>query len=286
MLGVDLVHTLAQQGFAATPMARAHADITNPEAVRAYIDAHNPHMIINCAAMTAVDACEDEPDKAFAVNRDGAGHVAAAAAHLGIPVIHISTDYVFDGSGSAPYGEAHPTNPLGIYGKSKQASELCVAAANPAHYILRTSWLCGAHGRNFVKTILQLSSTHKELRVVSDQVGSPTFTQDLAGAIAQIASHHFNADPGTVHPYGIYHITNSGHCSWHYFAKTILEITGRQGIPVHPINSEQARIMLNFKAPRPAYSVLDCSLAAATFGINLQPWQDSLQIFIDSLGPI
>jgi len=285
MLGVDLMHSLAQQGFAPAPMARTDADITDPEAVRACIGARNPHMIINCAAMTAVDACEDEPEKAFAVNRDGAAIVAAAAADLKAPVIHISTDYVFDGRSSVPYPETHPSSPLGVYGRSKQASEIAVAAANPAHYILRTSWLCGAHGKNFVKTILQLSETHKELRVVSDQLGSPTFTHDLAGAIAQIAKTHFNTEPGAP-PYGIYHITNTGYCSWHYFAKTILKTAGKDNITVHPINSEQARIMLNFKAPRPAYSVLDCSKAAATFGICLPTWQDSLQVFMTSLSAI
>jgi dTDP-4-dehydrorhamnose reductase len=280
MLGAELLERLARRGFAPVPLARRDADITDANSVREAVSARSPDMVVNCAAMTAVDACEDERDRAFAVNRDGAGHVSAAAAAIGVPIIHISTDYVFDGRANVPYKEESPRNPLGVYGASKAAGELAVAAANPEHYIIRTSWLCGKHGSNFVKTILRLADSHPELNVVNDQAGSPTFAADLADALCTIATAHFEA---RTPPYGIYHITNAGFCTWHHFAKTILEFSGKAHIPVHPIDSEQARTMLKYKATRPGYSVLDCSRASAVFGVRLQPWQVALETYLSDM---
>ena len=280
MLGTDVLDALVAVGFQTVGLGREDADITDTRAVRDAMLEHEPDLVIHTAAMTAVDACEDFPDKAMAENSTGAMHVAAATLGLGIPVVHISTDYVFNGRATTPYPVDHPLDPLGMYGKGKAQGEIAVRLTNPAHYVVRTSWLCGMRGKNFVSTILRLSETNTTLKVVSDQVGAPTFTVDLASALVALVKNHFSEG---VPAYGTYHITNSGQCSWFEFAKAILEQAGRENITVIPIDSNQLKSMMNYKAPRPAYSVLDTTLTEQIFGIHLPHWRDALKVFMSSL---
>lgn len=277
MLGADVAAALSRAGYCVTGMARAQADITDRDAVFRFLDAHKPDFVVHTAAMTAVDACEDAVETAMAVNGHAAGFVAAAAAQHNAPIIHISTDYVFDGGKGTPYTEDDPISPLGIYGKSKALGENEAGTNNSKHYILRTSWLFGKNGKNFVRTILGLASQRDELSIVADQMGSPTYTAHLAEAVLKIVNLHFLSD---THHYGIYHISNTGHCSWFDFAQKILELSEIPNVRVQPLSSEEVIRLLNFKAPRPAFSVLDNSKIGMTFGIKLPEWIQALKDYL------
>jgi len=239
-----------------------------------------PDLVINAAAYTNVDGAETEPSLAMAINADGPANLARLCAENKIPLIHISTDYVFDGAQNSPYRETDPVSPLGVYGQSKAAGERAVRSALDAHIIIRTSWLYGLHGHNFVKTILKLAMEREEIRVVSDQYGSPTSAADLAAAVLSIADFVSRRRPVN---WGTYHYCGLGVVSWHAFAKTILEI-GRQydrlkTVRVEPIKTAE------YPAPaaRPAYSALDCSLINQHFDISPKPWRDSLKLVIRKL---
>ena len=277
MLGTDVVAALSRAGHRVTGMTRAQADITDRDAVFRFFDAHRPDFVVHTAAMTAVDACEDAAETAMAVNGRAAGFVAAASAKHNAPILHISTDYVFDGKKDSPYIEDDPINPLGIYGKSKAMGEVEVAAANSNHLILRTAWLYGKNGKNFVRTILGLAAQKNELSVVADQIGSPTYTAHLAGAIAQVVEHCFLEEKPL---YGIYHISNSGQCSWFDFAKSILGISGHGHVRVKPITSTDVVRLFNYKATRPAFSVLDNSKLYHVFGISLPDWESAINEYL------
>ena len=247
-------------------------DITDSVQTEKEIRLLRPEVVINAAAFTDVDGCESQRGRAFSVNADGAGHVARGCRSAGVRLIHLSTDYVFDGTSRVPYTEESPPHPLNVYGESKLRGELLIQEAGGNHLILRTAWLYGKHGKNFVDTILRLASQQEELRVVDDQWGSPTFTRDLSGAIAQLLDKDVR---------GILHITNSGSCSWFEFTQKILETKGIPGrkIRVLPISSRE----LNRPARRPSNSVLDCSRFQRITGAKMRLWNEALRDYLSGV---
>jgi dTDP-4-dehydrorhamnose reductase len=279
-----LARHLPTLGCSVITLARPEFDLTRPAGLATAIIAAKPDLVINPAAYTAVDKAEDEPELAHAINATAAGMIAAAAAEAGVPVIHFSTDYVFDGTGRTPYAETDPTGPVGVYGASKLAGEGAVAAANPAHVILRTAWVCSADGSNFVKTMLRFGAERQVLRVVDDQHGAPTFAADLAGATGQIALAL--ARNGGTSSYGVFHCASAGTATWCGFARTIMTEAAARGLG--PMATVEAITTADYptKARRPAYSRLDCSKLAAAYGISMPHWQTSLGPCLDTLiGP-
>lgn len=247
---------------------REDLDITNVSAVSSWFNQFQPAWVINCAAYTAVDKAEQEQDEAFRINALAPGILAKACEECQGRMIHISTDYVFDGNAGAPYAvTAHP-NPKTVYGASKLAGEQAVLKASPSAIIIRTSWVYSRFGHNFVKTMIRLMAERTELRVVDDQVGSPTWAADLAAAILQIIEHCNSVDSSAA---GIYHYSNTGAISWYRFALAIREHSGSKCI-VMPVTTAEYPT----PARRPAWSVLDTSGIVTQFGISLHPWEESL----------
>lgn len=249
-------------------------DITDAAQVAAQLDAHAPALVINAAAYTAVDKAEDQRDRAFAVNADGAGHVARACAARGIPMLHVSTDYVFDGTAARPYREDDALAPLGVYGASKAAGEAAVREAGGT--VVRTSWLFAARGPSFVQTIVRLASERPVLRVVADQRGCPTWAEDLADALLALGA---DGDPG-----GIYHFCDAGETTWHAFAEAIVAGARRY----RPLACERIDAITTAEYPtparRPAYSVLDTTRIRA-LGIVPPPWKLGLdRVLAEDLG--
>lgn len=239
-------------------------DITSIDAVNRFVKEARPEWIINCAAYTSVDKAEAEPEAAHLLNADAPGYLAAAAASCGARMIHISTDYVFSGRNYRPYRESDPAAPKGVYAESKARGEINVMEAAPDSIIVRTSWLYSAYGHNFVKTILRAGKEKGLLKVVADQIGSPTWAHDLANAILNLIDK--NADDG------IYHFSNEGVCSWYDFARTIIELSG---IQCKVVPTDTAGYPL--PAPRPYYSVLDKSKYAAITHCAVPWWYESLK---------
>ena len=257
---------------------RADVDIANREHVGAAMQRERPDIVINAAAYTAVDRAESEAEAAFAVNAVGPANLAAACRTAGIPLIHISTDYVFDGSKKGPYREDDSVNPLGVYGRSKEAGDRAVREALPEHVILRTAWVYSAHGHNFVRTMLRLAGERPVLRVVADQIGSPTSAADAARAIAAIVERLAIGESR----WGSYHFAGGGTVSWHGFAEAIFELAGPwRGAPpkVDAITTAEYPT----PARRPANSVLDCRRVAEAFGIMPRPWREALADVIREL---
>jgi dTDP-4-dehydrorhamnose reductase len=236
---------------------------------------------VNAAAYTAVDKAEDDKESAFAINRDGAGFVAAAAEAAGAPVIHLSTDYVFDGRKETPYLETDPTNPLNVYGESKLAGEIAVASCSSNHVILRTSWVCSPIGHNFVKTMLRLACDRDEVAVVDDQWGSPTFAADLAAAIISIGDKLASTDDRSRFC-GIYHASSAGETTWCRFAREIMAQSAAKGGPACRVRAI-ASSEYPTRARRPANSRLDCSKLKRVFSIGTFRWQISLEACLDLL---
>jgi dTDP-4-dehydrorhamnose reductase len=264
MLGTDLVKLLRDSHVDTMAVDVEDVDIRQPESVKKAVALYKPGVIINVAAITDVDGCETRREEAFSVNADGPANLARAAVELGSALVHVSTDYVFDGRKGSPYLETDQINPVGVYGKSKAQGELQVRELLPHdHCIVRTQWLYGLHGKNFVESILDAAKTRPVLKVVDDQTGSPTFTSDLAGALVKLCKERIT---GTVH------ITNSGHVTWHGFAATIIEMEGPVDVRVEPITTED----LGRPAPRPAYSVLDNSEFIKLVGTPLRSWKEAL----------
>jgi dTDP-4-dehydrorhamnose reductase len=255
-------------------LGRDAADLADPVACVAAIGNARADAVINAAAWTAVDAAETEREAAFAVNGTAPAAMANACARRGLPFVHISTDYVFDGSGDRPWRLDDPTGPLGTYGASKLAGEDGVRAAGGCHAILRTSWVFSAHGTNFVKTMLRLGAERDRLRIVADQVGGPTPAAAIAGACIAIA-RALAAEPALS---GTYHFSGAPDVSWAGFAGTILESAGLEvdveGIPTSAYPTP---------APRPLNSCLDCSATEAAFGIGRPDWRAGLDAVIDEL---
>lgn len=253
--------------FEAVFLSRADADLSRPDTCGAAINAHKPDVVINAAAYTAVDRAEDEEPLATLINGDAPAAMARAAAGLGIPLVHVSTDYVFDGSGDVPWAEDAPTGPLGAYGRSKLAGEQAIEAAGGAYAILRTSWVFSAYGGNFVKTMLRLSETRDRLTIVADQIGGPTPAADIAEALWTMAGK-LVTDPG---PSGIYHFAGAPAVSWADFAREIFAQTGR-AVTVDDIPTS------GYPTParRPANSRLDCTRIARDFAVPQPDWRRGL----------
>jgi dTDP-4-dehydrorhamnose reductase len=274
----QVVQALAEEGqglgHEIIRLGRPDFDLAAPEDIRASLEAYRPDVVVSAAAYTAVDQAESEPDLSMAINGTAPGIIAAAAAELGLPIIHLSTDYVFDGLKSTPYVESDPTAPQGAYGRTKLAGERMVSAANPRHVILRTAWVYAHGGKNFVRTMLRLAADRPELRVVSDQIGCPTYATDLARAILEIAGSLPERKAGDER-FGVFHASGSGDTSWAGFATAIFELAAAQGwvaSRVVPI----ATADYPTPARRPANSRLDCNKLHKVFGIRQPHWFDGL----------
>lgn len=262
MLGRDLVALLGDRGHG---IDIADIDITAPESVLTVIAALKPEVVINCAAYTDVDGCEGNTETAMAVNGEGVAYLAMACRDLGALLVQVSTDYVFDGGKGTPYVEDDAPHPVSVYGESKLAGEMN-AAFCPEHLIVRTQWLYGLHGKNFVETMLRLGAEKDELAVVDDQIGSPTWTVDLAKAIVALI------DGGCR---GMYHAANSEYCSWNAFARAIFEESGLN-VTVTPMTTTE----LDRPARRPLYSTLECSKLTGDTGFQPQPWRAALREYL------
>jgi dTDP-4-dehydrorhamnose reductase len=260
MLGRDVVAAAGEAGHEAVALARADLDITDAAAVRAAVLDTRPDAVINCAAWTDVDGAEAAEAQATAVNGTGAGNVAHAAAAAGALAVHVSSDYVFDGQATSPYREDAPTAPQGAYGRSKLAGEQAVTAAGGRSVIVRSAWLFGPHGKNFVDTMRRLGAEREEIAVVDDQVGCPTYTGHLAPALVDIAARQLT---------GILHVAADGSCSWFDLAQATFEETGLQ-CTVRP----QSTAELGRPAPRPAFSVLN---STRTDVPQLPHWREGLK---------
>jgi dTDP-4-dehydrorhamnose reductase len=263
MLGRDVVAAARAVNHEPVSLAHDELDITDGEAVRRAVKETHPGAVINCAAWTDVDGAESHEEEATAANGFGAGNVASAAASLNIPVVHPSTDYVFDGTREDGYVESDETGPLSAYGRSKLAGEEEIAAANPHHFIVRASWLFGVNGRNFVDTMLGLADHQDEVVVVRDQVGCPTYTAHLAHGLVRL----LDGDD-----YGVHHMAGGGRCSWYEFA---VEIFRQAGVECRVLSATSD--MLDRPAPRPAFSVL---VSEREHPILLPDWHDGLHDYL------
>jgi dTDP-4-dehydrorhamnose reductase len=259
MLGGDVMLAAGNAGHDVVGFGHTELDVTDAAGVSRKLDAERPDVVIHCAAWTDVDGAEEAEDAAMAVNGTGAGNVAAAAAEVGASVVYVSSDYVFDGAKGSPYVETDQPAPLSAYGRTKLAGEEATAAANKRHFIVRSSWLFGVGGRNFVETMLRLAADHGEVLVVRDQVGSPTYTWHLAYGIVRLIEGI---------EYGIHHMAAAGHCSWYEFAREIFE-QAKVECKVMSGTTE----MLGRPAPRPPFSALESQREHA---ILLPSWQDGL----------
>ncbi|MGR6546005.1 dTDP-4-dehydrorhamnose reductase [Paenibacillus tundrae] len=274
-LGRDVVLLLEKEGHDILACDRDQMDITNQAQCNEVISSYHPEVIIHCAAYTAVDVAETDTDGAYKVNAVGTRNVAVAAEKVGAKLIYISTDYVFDGQSTTPYQEYDDTNPRSVYGKSKRAGEWLVQSLCSKWFVVRTSWVYGHHGNNFVKTMLKLGQEKPKLQVVHDQKGSPTYTVDLALFLIELMGTEM---------YGIYHASNRGDCTWYEFTQAIFEEAQTAvGISIQaklePCTTEQ----FPRPAPRPVNSVMD-HLSIRTNGLtDLRPWREGLRDFIRSM---
>jgi len=263
MLGQDFLRAARLANHEVTGLAHRDADITDPTAVARAVESHAPEALVNCAAFTDVDGAEHESGEAMRVNADGARNVARAAAEVGASVVYPSSDYVFDGAKDSPYVESDEPMPLSSYGTSKLAGEVDTAAVNPRHFIVRSSWLFGLGGRNFVETMLELGADQDQVLVVRDQTGSPTYTAHLAEGLVRLIS---------TDAYGLHHMAAGGQCTWYDFAVEIFERAGVDCTVMSATTADLAR-----PASRPAYSVLGTQYEDA---IHLPDWQDGLRGYL------
>ena len=271
MLGTDLMR-LFQQEHEVLGLDLHNCNILDAAQVHAVVAPFAPNVIIHAAAYTNVDKAENDRDTAFALNEIGTKNVADVAKACQAKLVYISTDYVFDGTKGTPYAEEDAPSPLGVYGWSKWRGEEQIRAVfdgNASSFlIVRIAWLYGKHGKNFVETILNLAQQQDTLRVVNDQFGSPTYTQDVARALQALIRSNAS---------GVVHVTNSGQCTWHEFAETIVQFAGKTGVTVLPISSAE----LNRPAPRPAFSVLRLEKFTQLTGQQLRHWKDGLQAYFE-----
>ncbi len=254
-------------------LGRDQLDLANPDQIRQQVRAHRPDLIINAAAHTAVDQAESEPDVAFAINAIAPGVLAEEAKALGIPLIHYSTDYVFDGSKPAPYTEADTPNPLGVYGQSKLAGEQAITAVGGKYLILRTSWVYSSHGKNFLLTMQRLLKEKPQTRIVADQIGAPTWAGSIAHSTRGLIERWQAGEPGE---WGVYHLTARGETSWFGFAEAIGEHLRTQGNACAELEPIPASAYPT-PARRPLNSRLDCSRLQQQWHISQPPWQDALR---------
>jgi dTDP-4-dehydrorhamnose reductase len=278
-VGLELLRAAAPAGLAAVAVPRMAADICDPAAVAAALDRPGCAGVINAAAYTAVDRAESEPAAAHAVNRDGAANLARACAARGVPLIHISTDYVFDGTKDGPYEETDPVAPLGVYGASKATGEAAVRAALDRHLIVRTAWVFSPFGANFVKTMLRLGAERPELRVVDDQRGCPTAAADIAAALLVMARWALTDGFGG---WGTYHFCSAESTTWCGFARAVFATAAVHGRPAPKV---AAITTAEYPTPakRPANSVLSTARIGAAFGIEPPSWRASLRACVGEL---
>ena len=274
-LGKKLVDTLTAQGHQITGIdivgeGVEHLDLTDFEATRRFVADQKPDLVLHPAAWTDVDGCAREPEKAIAVNGFGTQHVALAAAAVGAAVLYVSSNEVFPGDATSPYREYDPTRPVNPYGYSKWVGEQSLMHINPRHYVVRTAWLFAHGGRNFIQAILGAAEAGRPLRVVANEVANPTYNDDLAEAIAQLIQ---------TERYGIYHLTNTGACSRLAFARYALDKTGWIDTPITPISSREWKRV----STPPLHASLD-NLAARQVGIELRPWQEAVDAFLEKEG--
>jgi dTDP-4-dehydrorhamnose reductase len=271
MLGKDLVPIFQQAFDDVQALDLPEIDIGDMASVKRALDGHSsPVILLNLAAMTDVDGCETRIEDAYRINGQGPANLAMFAAERGHFLVQISTDYVFDGTKNRPYRENDPRAPKSVYGKSKEQGEERVRTIIPdRHCIVRTSWLYGPHGKNFVEAILAAASQRDVLEVVDDQRGRPTYTRDLAEALREVCMRRLT---------GAYHIANAGEATWYDFAVEITRRAGLSRVQVKPITTEK----LGRPAPRPRYSVLDTSLFEAATGMRLRPWQEALAEYLEN----
>jgi len=274
-LGYEVVRDAGLQGHEVFAPDRRKMDLENPEEVASSIRSYAADWVINCAAYTQVDKAESEPEKAFTINRDSPAAMAKSVADYGGRLLHVSTDFIFDGTKTTPYSEHDKANPLGIYGKSKLEGELAVLDALPGATVLRSAWVYGAYGNNFVKTMLRVAATGKPLRVVNDQVGSPTWTTNISAAILALAGKGET---------GVFNYTCAGETSWYGFASAILKDAATLGFEiktelVEPIPTSEYPT----PATRPAYSVLDTDKITNCLDLSIPQWQDSLKNMLKEL---
>ncbi len=273
-LGIDTVVVLDRKGHNVLGCNRSQLDITNLEQCQQVIREFMPDVIVHCAAYTAVDAAESDVDGAYLVNATGSRNIAVAAESIGAKVVYISTDYVFDGKGDQPYHEYDNTDPQGIYGKSKRAGEVLTQTLSSRYFIVRTSWVYGLHGNNFVKTMLKLGQEKPELKVVHDQKGSPTYTVDLAEFIAELM---------LTEKYGVYHASNSGACTWYEFTQEIFR-QAQQVLDATIVAKLEPCTTADFPRPasRPANSVME-HLSIRTNGFqDIRHWREGLTAFLEA----
>jgi dTDP-4-dehydrorhamnose reductase len=274
----QVARALIERGGAAgvkvLPLARPDIDLARPETIPAALSALNVDLVINAAAFTAVDLAEAQSERAFAINHRGAEAVAAAAASLKIPVVQLSTDYVFDGTLDRPYVESDPVNPINAYGRSKLAGELAVAATQLDHVILRTAWVYSPFGKNFVRTMLSTAEQRSEVSVVADQLGAPTNALDIADGILVVARRLLER-PAASELRGIFNMTGVGQATWADFAEAIFAASQAVGGPFAKVN-RIATCAYPTPARRPANSCLDGAKLAAIYGLRLPPWRQSL----------
>lgn len=280
-VGWELQRRAPALGYDVLAWDVAELDITQAAAVDQALTSSRVDAVINAAAYTAVDRAEQEPERAFAVNCNGPGHLASTCAELSIPLLHISTDYIFDGSKSSPYTEDDPASPLGVYGQSKWEGDQAVQRLLRQHLILRVSWVFGVEGQNFVKTILRLAREREELRVVADQYGCPTYAGAIADTLLHLAGRLREIEAGNL--WGTYHYCGSPPTTWHGFASTIVE----QGRSYEPLKVGKVTAIgtADYPTPaaRPANSILDCSRLTDRLGIRPTAWQTDLSTMLSAL---
>jgi dTDP-4-dehydrorhamnose reductase len=271
MLGKDLVEVLRSslRGDEVFGWDIDEIDITEENKTVTKIESIQPGIVINVAAYTDVDGCELHEEKAFAINAEGMRHVALGVGRCGAKVVYLSTDYIFDGKKGKPYFEDDPPHPLNVYGRSKLKGEQYVQELVKDALIVRTQWLYGKYGNNFVASILRQAREKKVLSVVDDQIGSPTYTVDLSKAISILIQRE---------AHGIFHVANSNLCTWYDYAQRILTLSGAKGVKVLPISSKE----LSRPAPRPSYSVLDTQKLKREVGMTLRPWFEALKDYLSA----
>ena len=267
-LGYDVCRVLLQRGIEHFGVGSADFDITEKKSTQAFIENYHPDAVIHCAAYTKVDLAEDEAERCMRVNAKGTRNIAEVCQKLNAKLLYVSTDYVFPGTGEKPWETDDPIGPLNVYGHSKLAGEQAVRELVEKHFIVRTSWVIGEHGGNFVKTMLRLAETHSRLRVVDDQIGSPTFTADLAPLLCNMIK---------TEKYGVYHATNEGFCSWAELAETVFRLSGKAVAVEHVSTEEYAA-----KALRPKNSRLSKRFLDAGGFARLPEWDTSLAQYLTS----
>lgn len=276
----DLAAGPSRPDFRIVPIPRATADLTDPAQVGDAVARTAPDVVVNAAAYNAVDAAETDADAAFAVNATGAGILASACAAARIPLVHVSSDYVFPGDRPGPLDEDAPTGPLNVYGRSKLAGEALVRARCPDHVIVRTAWLFGRHRRNFVRTMLSLARTQTTIQVVDDHTGTPTAAADLADALAAVCLRIAGGDGGA--PWGTFHFAGAGTTTWFGLAEAVFAEAARHGLPVPTLRPVPSSVRPT-PAMRPRNSALGCDRIRAAFGIEVPSWRPALARCVETL---